>query len=653
MCGIAGIVSQDGRPVHGEEIASMCAAMVHRGPDDEGIDLSSGAGLGARRLSIIDLETGHQPVRNEDGTVRAVLNGEIYNFKELREELIRNGHRFATAGDTECIVHLYEEDGPRCVRRMRGMFAFALWDTRRRTLLLARDRLGIKPLYYAEAGGRLAFASELKVLLQLPEVERRLDWGAVHRLFAALTTPSDQSIVRGVRKLEPAHLLTCSPDRGLRIERYWDLRFEPDPDLSEEDAAERLRQLLDESVRLHLRSDVPVGAFLSGGVDSSAVVAAMTRHATRPVKTFSIGFAEEGYDELRHARAVARRFGTEHHELVLEPKLDELLDDLAWYLDEPFGDSSAIPTYMVSKLAAAHVKVALSGDGGDELFAGYDRYLVEERERRRRLPAAARAVLGGIAARMPESMRGRNLLRHLSLDGPDRYLDAAALFDRTEISRLLRGDAHDEVLRSDPWAADRRRLARGGESWLSSLQDFDLRGYLPLDILTKVDRMSMAHGLEARVPLLDHPLVEFAATIPAGFLLKGGAGKQIFKRSLRGVLPDPILDRPKQGFAVPLGSWFRHGAGRCLRDRLLSDASRRRGILDPSRVEELIRRHEAGRPLDLHLWTLLSFEVWCQTFLDARPRAGTGRAIDPGRSLERERRTPELERRAPEMEVCR
>src|SRR5882724_11282229 len=433
MCGIAGIVDFEGGSVSEEQVRAMCAVMRHRGPDGEGVYFAPGVGLGMRRLSVIDLDTGDQPVRNEDGTAWVVFNGEIYNYRELRRDLEGRGHRFRTSSDTESIIHLYEDRGQACVKALRGMFGLAIWDQSRRTLLLARDRLGIKPLYYTEAGGRLAFASELKALLQLPEVERRLDWGAVHRLFAALTTPADQSIVRGVRKLEPAHLLTCSHDRGLRIERYWDLRFEPDPGLTEEDAAERLRQLLDESVRLHLRSDVPVGAFLSGGVDSSAVVAAMTRHATRPVKTFSIGFAEERYDELRHARAVARRFGTEHHELVLEPNLDELLDDLAWYLDEPFGDSSAIPTYMVSKLAAAHVKVALSGDGGDELFAGYDRYLVEERERRRRLPAAARAVLGGIAARMPEAMRGRNFLRNLSLDGPDRYLDAAALFERTEM----------------------------------------------------------------------------------------------------------------------------------------------------------------------------------------------------------------------------
>src|SRR5256712_8238488 len=448
MCGIAGIMSFNGRPVSPEEMGAMCTAMFHRGPDDEGFYIGPGVGLGMRRLSIIDLQTGRQPVHNEDGTVWVVFNGEIYNFRDLRRKLEQRGHVFSTATDTEVIVHLYEDFGPHCVEHLRGMFAFALWDGRRRQLLLARDRLGIKPLYYAEIAGRLLFASELKAILQLPEVARSLNWRAVSHLFTGLTTPPTESIIEGVRKLEPGHLLIASPGKAPQTERYWEVRFEPDYSRSEEDYAEELRERLEESVRLHLVSDVPLGAFLSGGIDSSSVVATMARLSSRPVKTFSIGFTEEDYNELSSARLVARAFGTEHHELVLEPDVLAVLEDLAWHLDEPFGDPSAIPTYMVSKLAAEHVTVVLSGDGGDELFGGYDRYRVEEQERRReRLPAVLRRTLGALARHAPEGMKGRNFLRHLALDGLDRYLDAATFFRRGEQRELLSPDVFA------PWPA--------------------------------------------------------------------------------------------------------------------------------------------------------------------------------------------------------
>jgi asparagine synthase (glutamine-hydrolysing) len=616
MCGIAGIMSLTGRPVDLGEVRSMCGAMKHRGPDDQGFHVGEDIGLGMRRLSIIDLATGQQPVRNEDGSVLAVCNGEIYNFKELRDELVRRGHRFRSGSDSETIVHLYEDHGARCVERMRGMFAFALWDARRRMLLLARDRLGIKPLYYASVGGRLIFASELKAVLQLPEVERRLNWSAVDHLFTSLSTPSGDSIVAGVRKLEPGRLLIATAGRGSRIEPYWDLRFVPDGRATEEDCVQRLRELLEESVRLHLVSDVPLGAFLSGGIDSSAVVATMARLGTGPVKTFSIGFAEEDYDELAYARRVAKAFATEHHELILSPDVVEIVDDLAWYLDEPFGDSSAIPTYMVSRLAAGHVTVALSGDGGDELFAGYDKYRVEARERRlESLLGPVRAVLGAARA-MPDGMRGRNFLRHFSLAGVERYLDAQTLFRWEDKRRLFRPEAFEQLTRDDPRRSEGTCLEGMEGDWLSALQAFDFKTYLPLDILTKVDRMSMAHGLEARVPLLDHRLVEFAATIPAAFKLRDGTTKHIFKRAMRGLLPDAIIDRRKRGFAVPLGRWFRGRLGGFVRDLLLSERSRRRGIFNEDYIERLLKRHERGRALDLHLWTLISFELWCRTFLD-------------------------------------
>jgi asparagine synthase (glutamine-hydrolysing) len=621
MCGIAGIASSNGRPVALEELQSMCAVMAHRGPDDEGFYLGRGVGLGMRRLSIIDLKTGRQPVRNEDGSVWVVLNGEIYNFRELRRDLERRGHSFYTASDTETIVHLYEEYGADCVKRLRGMFAFALWDDRSRTLLLARDRLGIKPLYYAEFGGRFAFASELKALLQLPEADRTLNWAAVGHLFTYLTTPALESIVAGVRKLEPGHLLTVSPDHGPRIARYWDVRFEPDYGRTEAYFAERLRELLEESVKIRLVSDVPVGAFLSGGIDSSAVVATMARLSPNPVKTFSIGFPETEYNEAPRARRVADAFGTDHRELILDPDVLECVEDIAWFLDEPFGDSSAIPTYMVSKLAAEEVTVVLSGDGGDELFAGYDKYRVEERERRYRfIPALARRALGGVGGKMPEGMRGRNLLRHISLSGWERYLDASTLFRRDEQEKLFQTEVFELLARNEPWRDKLECLAKTKGDWLSALQYLDLKSYLPLDILTKVDRMSMAHSIEARVPLLDHKLVEFAATIPPNLKLRNGTAKDIFKRAMRGILPDEVLGRRKQGFAIPLGRWFRGRLAGFVRETLLSDTARSRNIFNAGYIERLVSLHENGRNLDLQLWTLLSFELWCRTFLDGRRR---------------------------------
>src|SRR5262245_52616835 len=452
MCGIAGILNLGGRPVERDELSAMTAAIAHRGPDDHGYYLDGSVGLAMRRLSIIDLASGRQPVVNEDGSVQIVFNGEIYNFQELRRGLSGRGHRFSTTSDTEVIVHLYEELGPRCVDKLRGMFAFALWDTRRRQLLIARDRLGIKPLYYAVVDGRLIWASELKSVLAVPGVDRRLDWAAVGHLLTTLVTPPTSSIVEGVQKLEPGHILVAGIDGKIRIERYWDVRFEPDAPPSEARLADQLRERLEESVRLHLVSDVPVGAFLSGGMDSSAVVAMMARHVSAPIKTYAIGFSESDFDELAYAREAAKTFGTEHHELVLGPEALGNLEDIAWHLDEPVAASAAIPTYTVPRLAAGSVKVVLSGDGGDELFAGYDKYAVEGRERRYRLlPDFARRMIGDLSAQMPDGMRGRNYLRHIALPGVDRYLDAVTLFRRDRLLSLLSADAARLVGQADPW----------------------------------------------------------------------------------------------------------------------------------------------------------------------------------------------------------
>ena len=618
MCGIAGIYSMSAKHVHTHEVQTMCDAMVHRGPDDAGYYVHERIGLGMRRLSIIDLKTGHQPVQNEDGSIRVVLNGEIYNYRELRSDLERRGHRFYTQTDTETLVHLYEEFGEECVTRLRGMFAFGIWDENRKSLFLARDRLGIKPLYYTEADGRLLFASELKVLLQMPEVERNLNWRSMNHLFTSLCTPGTESIVAGVHKLPPGHTLKLSPDGTRRLRSYWDVNFEADYSHDEEYFAERLRELLEESVDIHLMSDVPLGAFLSGGLDSSSVVALMAHRSERPVKTFSIGFEEQGYDETRAARQVANQFGTEHRELILRPDVEALATDIAWYLDEPFGDSSALPTYMVSKLAAEDVKVVLSGDGGDELFAGYDKYQVERRERRYEyLPAPLRRSLGMIGDALPEGAKGRNFLRHIALSGPERYLDASTLFKMDQKRRLFSSEAAAFMAGHDPWSDASAFLKRSHSDWLSAAQHWDLKSYLPLDILTKVDRMSMANSIEARVPLLDHKLVEFAATIPPELRMRDGEPKCIFKRAMRGILPDSIIDRPKHGFAVPLGTWFRGRLAGFARELLLSETCMRRGLFDGAYIEQLLGMHQRGRDLNLQIWTLISFELWCRTFLDA------------------------------------
>ena len=619
MCGIAGIVSWDKRPADPGDLQRMCDAIAHRGPDDEGYYFEPGVGLGMRRLSIIDLHTGHQPIHNEDRSIQVVFNGEIYNYKELRQDLQCRGHSFYTDTDTETIVHLYEEYGSKAVEKLRGMFAFALWDSRRRQLLLARDRLGIKPVYYAYTHGRLIFASELKAILQLPEIDTALNWNSVQRLFTFLATPRSESLVEGVHKLGPGQVLIAAANQEPRVEQYWDIRFVPDYEHDENFFVERLRELLLEAVRLRMVSDVPVGAFLSGGLDSSSVVAMMSGLASEPVKTYTIGFEDDGYDETPYARQVAAQFGTVHSEQILATDALDVIEDIAWYLDEPLGDSSVIPTYMVSKLAAKDVKVSLSADGGDELFAGYDKYVVENRERNYRfIPSPLRSALGYIGRALPDSARGKNFLKHLALDGVNRYLDASTFFKLADQRLLFRREIF-ELMSADPCRLEIEHLSKHNGNWLSSLQYLDLKSYLPLDILTKVDRMSMAHSLEARVPLLDHKLVEFAATIPPELQLKQGSTKYIFKKAMRGILPDTIIDRPKHGFAVPLGQWFKGRFDDFLHDLLLSDTSKRRGILNTGYVEHLIRLHRGGRPLDSQLWILISFELWCRTFMDRKP----------------------------------
>jgi len=579
-------------------------------------------------LSIIDLEGGRQPMCNEDQTVSVVFNGEIYNFADLRRDLEKQGHVFVTRCDTEVIVHSYEQYGEACVDRMRGMFVFAIWDERTHKLMIARDRLGKKPLYYAIAGEQLIFGSELKAILQIPEVERRLSWTSIHHYLSTLYTPLKESIVAGIHKLPPGQILTATPS-GVQLKTYWDLHFEPDYSKPEEYFCEELRAHLEEAVKLRMMSDVPLGAFLSGGIDSSSVVAMMARLSSRPVKTFSIGFVEPDYNELIYARAVSKRFGTDHQDLTIEPDILGVIDDFAWYLDEPFGDSSAIPTYMVSKLAARSVRVALSGDGGDELFAGYQRYVVEGRERRLdHIPRFARKMAASVGRIMPPLMKGRNFLRHLAYDGIDRYFDAAAPFNCDDFAQMLTPAAYREMQSYDLTESRRELARRQNGHWLSNLQYLDTKLYLPNDILTKVDRMSMAHSLEVRTPLLDHKMVEFAATIPPDLKLRGTT-KYILKKALEGVLPNEILYRPKRGFAVPLNRWFRGQLKGYVRDLLLDSTSRERGIVNPGYIERLLQIHERGRDVDLQLWTLISFEMWCRRFLDRRDSSEGQRSAPP------------------------
>jgi asparagine synthase (glutamine-hydrolysing) len=610
----------DGCVPSADNVRAMCDAMVHRGPDDQGLYADDIVAIGMRRLSIIDLDTGHQPVHNEDRTVWVVFNGEIYNFKELRRDLEQRGHRFYTTSDTEVIVHLYEEYGDAGVQHLRGMFAYALWDTKRRRMLIARDRVGIKPLYYANVGRGIAFGSELKTVLEVPQIDRKLNWQALGHLFTFGTTPSTESMIEGVHKLEPGHQIAITADGRMTTEQYWDVTFAPDNGPSEAEWVERLRALLLEAVDIHRRSDVPLGVFLSGGVDSSAVLAMLSRLTPGRLKTFSIGFSEAGFDELPHARQMAKAFNAEHHELVLEPQGWDTFLDLTNYLDEPLGDTAVVPMYMVSKLAAEHVKVVLSGDGGDEIFGGYDKYIVEQRERKFDLiPGSVRRMMAAAGEAMPEGAKGRNFLRHMALDGPRRTMSASAMFGPAEQGRLFDRSIAGLVSAVDPFARGAQYLTRQKSSWLSSLQDWDLHAYLPLEILPKVDRMTMAHSIEARPVLLDHKLIEFAASVPSDLLLRGRTTKYLFKQAMRGVLPDAIIDRKKHGFSVPLSHWFRGDLSGFMRDVLMSETSRQRGIFQPAYLEQLLKMNSSGRSLDRELWTLVSFELWCRSVLDGRP----------------------------------
>jgi len=624
MCGICGIYNfKTDQPVSRDLLKAMADTLIHRGPDEEGVYISGSLGLGHRRLSIIDLGGGHQPMTNEDQTVWVVFNGEIYNFGELQDGLVQKGHIFKTRSDTEVIVHLYEEYGERCFQYLRGMFAIAIWDARNRKLLLARDRVGKKPLFYFYDGSRIIFASEMKAILKVPGIPRELDLEALSDYFSLLYIPAPKSIFKQVRKLRPAHYLVIS-DQDFREVEYWDIGFARTLELSEEEWCARLLDAYREAVRIRLISDVPLGAFLSGGIDSSSVVALMSELMGGPVMTSSIGFDEEEFNELDYARLVVSRFNTDHHEEIVRPDAAGILKKLTWHYDEPFADSSAIPTYYVSKVARKQVTVALSGDGGDENFAGYRRYYFDQRENRLRafLPLSIRRpIFGTLAAVYPKAdwapriFRGKATFESLACSPIEGYFLSMSAFRPAFKERLLHQEVKRELAGYDSLEVFRYYYEKADtQDPLSRIQYVDIKTYLTDDILVKVDRASMANSLEVRAPILDHKFMELAATIPSSLKLRGRTGKYILKKALTGIVPEEILTRRKMGFAVPLARWFRNELKDMAYEVIFTPSED--GLLDKSTIQQIWKQHQSNlRDRSTELWALLMFRMWQREFM--------------------------------------
>ena len=634
MCGIAGIFDpRDKCRVDERLLSRMNESLTHRGPDDCGFHIEPGLGLAHRRLSIIDLAGGHQPLFNEDGSVVVIYNGEIYNFPELMKELAASGHSFRTRCDTEVIVHAWEEWGEDCVRRFRGMFAFAIWDRKQQTLFLARDRLGIKPLYYAySADGNFLFASELKALCCHPSLRREIDPRSLEDYFAYGYVPEPRTILRNAFKLPPGHTLTLSRGGPASEPReYWDVPFRVVSSGGEEEAGEELILRLREAVRIRMIADVPLGAFLSGGVDSSSVVAMMASVSQDPVRTCSISFGDPAFNESHHAAQVAERYHTCHDVEQVDTDDFGLVDELSRIYDEPYADSSAIPTYRVCELARKHVKVALSGDGGDENLAGYRRYRWHVYEERTRsvLPLAIRRplfrFLGGMYPKAdwaPKVLRAKSTLEALARDSVEGYFDSVSILGDDLRGRLFSPRLRSELQGYRAVEVLRRHARRAPDHPLSRVQYLDMKTYLVGDILTKVDRASMAHSLEVRVPLLDHELVEWISSLPPGLKLRGREGKYIFKKALRAYLPDDILYRPKMGFAVPLASWFRGPLRLQVREALLGPAMLDSGLFDMAFLGKMVDQHQSRRrDHSAAIWSLLMFEAFQRNVLQASPSA--------------------------------
>ncbi len=617
MCGIAGYFSRNGQ-ARREVVQSMCDVIRHRGPDDEGFHVEGPCAIGMRRLSIIDLTTGHQPISNEDGSIWVVFNGEIYDYRSLRADLISQGHSFRTHSDTEVLVHLYEQEGVKGLHRLRGMFAFCIWDARARKILLVRDRFGKKPLYFAELPEGLYFGSELKCL-RVAGVPLEIDPEALRLYFQFNNIPDPFSVFRAIRKLEPGCWLEYQAGGTAVKGRYW--RYpapaaETPAHYSVDGACREIREKFDESVKIRMIADVPLGAFLSGGIDSSSVVASMALQSSEPVKTFSIGFEEAAFNELDYARAVAEKYKTEHHEIVVKPDSVALVQKLVRQFDEPFADSSAIPTYIVSEFAAQHVKVALSGDGGDELFGGYDSFqIVQNLERFDAVPKPLRRILSSVADRLPYSTRGKNYLHMISRQtATERY------FESNYSPYLMRR----ELLKPE-WMlpADGAYLSRAfadcllpnGADPLSQALYFEATAKLSGDMLVKVDRMSMAVSLEVRSPMLDHELADVASTVPHEWKIRNGQGKHILIRALGDRLPPQLLNRSKMGFALPLSQWLRGPLREMLWDHLAGPRFLERGFVSPAFLKHMLEEHQSGRrDNQTWLWALLVLEIWFRDF---------------------------------------
>ncbi len=627
MCGICGIINSDKEHhVDPQLLKRMTDTIVHRGPDDEGIYVDKNVGIGMRRLSIIDLSTGKQPIHNEDKSVWIVFNGEIYNHKEIRNELEKAGHRFQTQSDTEAIVHAYEEYGDKCVQKLNGMFAFAIWDKRKNIVFLARDRIGIKPLYYFFDKSRLIFGSELKTILKAKDIPRRIDLQALDNFLTFEYIPAPLSIFQDIRKLPPGHTLTLR-DNEIWVRNYWDVDVKSNGKTYDE-YVHNLRELLQDAVKIRLMSDVPLGAFLSGGIDSSIIVALMAQVMDQPVKTFSIGFEDSSYNELKYARLVAEKFNTEHHEFIIKPDAVDLADNLLKFLDEPFGDFSIFPTYLVSKMARDFVTVTLSGDGGDELFGGYDTYIADAMAKYyNRLPRALRnGFLTKVLDMVPPASKKKGLINRakrfvegMKLPEDLRHTRWMIFLQDFEKSQLYAQDMKSGFLEKDPYKFIRRyfaNVAYNQDDEINQQMYVDVKTYLVDNILVKVDRMSMATSLEARVPFLDHRFVEFAGSVPGKYKLQGRKTKMILKQSMEELLPKEILYRGKEGFSIPIKNWLKNELKPMMMDTLSPEKIKREGFFNPDYVEILKNEHLSGRENHSHrLWALMIFGRWYDIYM--------------------------------------
>jgi asparagine synthase (glutamine-hydrolysing) len=626
VCGIAGIVRSDGHDADQELVRRMCGAISHRGPDDDGFYFQGPVALGMRRLAIIDLQSGKQPIHNQARTSWIVFNGEIYNYRELREKLEKLGHTFYTNSDTEAIVHAYDRYGADCPKHLRGMFAFAIWDEQSQELFIARDRVGKKPLLYAQLDGEFVFGSEFAALLLHPRISRDVEPEALHHFLSFMCVPAPLTAYQAIRKLEPGHSLRVKKGE-IRIERYWQPDFSKKLKINEAEAGERAIEILRDAVRVRLMSEVPLGAFLSGGIDSSAVVALMSEESSTPVKTFSIGFEEQDFSELHHARRVAEHLGADHHEFIVRPDALEVLPTLVEHYGEPYADSSAIPTYYVARETRRHVTVALNGDGGDECFAGYERYVAMRlAERYNKFPALLRsAVIDPAVGMLPSSAQRRSRARDAqrfiasaALPKVERYMGWMSVFGAAAKSELYSDEFRRQtsLMNSgallEPWFAQ-----ANGAGVVDAALLADTMTYLPNDLLVKVDIATMAVSLEARSPFLDHKVIEFAASLPEKLKLRGLTTKYLLKRVLRQLLPAEILGRRKMGFGVPLGHWFRGKLEPFLREIVLSSKALNRGLFKPEAVKRLVELHvRSERDYSNQLWTLLMLELWFQRFID-------------------------------------